>query len=181
MELAVQDYVMKNRDLFESVQNVKNNISGTPRAGEHTILNYNKILDEMIKYLHGFHDYKTSGNQQYKHKVIKSTYAFYNNMFDHTNKKYRKKIILSEFPNINYQFIAKSKDLNHVIRKMKSSVDNEVLNLARITEGQYKKLAKVNKDDMNIYLWLVQNASISAELRSFYQDDSTPVMHKIKK
>lgn len=182
MELAVQDYVLKNRDLFEDVQNSKakaSTSSARSGPGEHSILNYTKILEEMVKFLKGFHDYKQSGDKKYTNKVLQSTYSFYNNMFK--DPKYRKKISLSEFPQMNYKFIEKSKELNTIIRSMKKSVDNEVLNLAKVTENQYKKLAKVNHDDMKLYLWLTSNLTISAELRSYYGDHSTPVMHKVRK
>ena len=174
--LAVQDYVLKNRDLFTAVQDSSHRNQGNSRIGEHTILNYTKILDEMIKYLKGYREYKSSGEKTYKHKVLESTYTFYNKMFE--SDKYRKKIAISEFPDLNYKFIERSKELNAFIRAMKKSVDNETLNVARVTEKQYKKLAKVNHDDMMIYMWLTTNQSISSELRVYYNDPTTPVMHK---
>jgi len=178
---SVQDYILKNRDMFELVQDVRDNPSGTStsRNGEHTMLNYGKILDDMINYLEGFQSYKRSGEKKYKHKVITSTYGFYNAMF--TSDKYRKNITLSEFASNNFKFVEKSKKLNTLIKQMRKSVDNEVLNVARISENQYKKLAKVNRDDMKIYLWLVKGKSISDDLREFYSDNTSPVMHKIKK
>jgi hypothetical protein len=173
---VIQDYVLKNRDLFTAVQDMGHRNVGTSRLGEHTILNYTKILDEMIKYIKGYREYKSSGEKNYKHKVLDSTYTFYNKMFE--SDKYRKNISLSDFPDMNYKFIERSKELNAYIRKMKQSVDNETLNMARVTEKQYKKLAKVNHDDMLIYMWLMHNQSISPELRSYYNDPTTPVMHK---
>ena len=175
--LAVQDYVLKNRDLFTAIQDMSHSNMGTSRLGEHSVLNYTKILEEMIKYLKGYREYKSSGEKTYKHKVLESTYAFYNKMFE--SDKYRKKISLSEFPELNYKFIEKSKELNAFIRQMKKSVDNETLNVARVTEKQYKKLAKVNHDDMLLYMWLTSNRSISQELRVYYNDPTTPVMHKV--
>lgn len=171
----IQAYVMKARDLFEDVQSTEGSTSYT-RAGQQSILNYEKILDDMMMYLKGYQKYHESKNNSYRHKVIQQTYTFYNNMFK--DPKYRKKIALSNFPQNNYKFIQKSKELNTVIKNMKRSVDNETLNLARVTENQYKKIAKVNKDDMNIYLWLHKGQSVSSELRSFYGDRTTPVMHK---
>lgn len=182
MELAIQDYILQNRDLFEGVQNSKSSsVSASPRngPGKHYVLNYLKILDEMIKYLKGYHDYKKAGDKKYISKILQSTYSFYDKMFK--DPKYRKEITLSEFPQINYKFIEKSKELNSLIRGMKKSIDNEVLNLAKVTENQYKKLAKVNRDDMKIYLWLTTNSQISGELRAFYGDFSTPVMHKVRR
>ena len=98
-----------------------------------------------------------------------------------TSDKYRKNITLSEFASNNFKFVEKSKKFNTLIKQMRKSVDNEVLNVARISENQYKKLAKVNRDDMKIYLWLVKGKSISDDLREFYSDNTSPVMHKIKK
>lgn len=177
--LAVQDYVLKNRDLFTAVHDTSRSNQGTSRLGNHSILNYPKILDEMIKYLKGYREYKSSGEKTYKHKVLESTYTFYNKMFE--SDKYRKKITLSDFPELNYKFIERSKELNAFIRAMKKSVDNETLNIARVTEKQYKKLAKVNHDDMLLYMWLTCNQSISPELRAYYNDPTTPVMHKVNK
>ena len=177
----VRDYILKNREMFEDVQDARKKNSGTSRVGEHSVLNYPKILDDMIKYLKGFKDYKGSGSKTYKHRVIQSTYNFYNSMFDsNENGKYRKKITLSEFPNMNYKFIEKSKELHQLIQDMKKSVDNETLNLVRVTEKQYKKIAKVNRDDMVLYMWLASDLVCPANVRSFYGDPSTPVMHKTK-
>jgi hypothetical protein len=102
-------------------------------------------------------------------------------MFDTRNNKYRKTITISEFPNMNYKFIEKTKDLNKLIMQMKTSVDNQTLNMAKITESQYKKLAKVNHDDMLLYMWLTNDVNCPSNLRAFYGDKSTPVMHKIEK
>lgn len=174
--MAIQDYVLKNRDLFTSVQDAYRDNDGSSRFGTHTVLNYTKILDEMLKYIKTYREYKSSGENTYKHKVLDSTYTFYNKMFE--SEKYRKKIALSEFHKLNYQFIERSKELNAFLKKMKSSVDNETLNMVRVTERQYKKLSKVNHDDMLIYLWLTKNQSISPDLRAYYNDPTTPVMHK---
>lgn len=178
----VREYIMKNRDIFEDVQKARHENSGTSRVGEHSILNYPKMIEDMVRYVEGFKKYKNDGNKEYKHKVLQSTYNFYNGMFSGDEKSdYRKKISLSEFPNLNYKFIEKSKKLHQLIQELKGSIDNETLNLITVTEKQYKKIAKVNKDDMKIYMWLSANMSISAELRTFYEDPRTPVMHKVKK
>lgn len=178
----VREYIMKNRDIFEDVQKAHHENSGTPRVGEHSILNYPKMIEDIIRYVEGFKKYKNDGNNEYKHKVLQSTYTFYNNMFSSSEQSsYRKRISLSEFPNLNYKFIEKSKKLHQLIQELKGSIDNETLNLITVTEKQYKKIAKVNKDDMKIYMWLSANMSIPAELRSFYEDPNTPVMHKVKR
>lgn len=178
----VKEYIMKNRNIFEDVQKAHRENSGTTRVGEHTILNYPKMVEDLTKYVEGFKKYKDSGDSSYKHKVLKSTYNFYNGMFDSSEKsKYRKIITLSEFPNLNYKFIEKSKDLHQLLKDLKGSVDNETLNLVNVTEKQYKKIAKVNKDDMILYMWLSANLTCPAELRAYYNDPNTPVMHKRKK
>lgn len=181
LSTEVKDYIMKNRDIFEDVQNARKVNSGSPRVGEHSVLNYPKIMDEIIKYVEGFKKYKDDGDKSYKHRVLNSTYTFYNNMFDGDERsKYRKIITLSEFPNMNYKFIEKSKILHRLLKELKGSVDNETLNLITVTEKQYKKIAKVNKDDMQLYLWLSSNLACSSEIRTYYGDPKTPVMHKKK-
>ena len=82
LSTEVKDYIMKNRDIFEDVQNARKVNSGSPRVGEHSVLNYPKIMDEIIKYVEGFKKYKDDGDKSYKHRVLNSTYTFYNNMFD---------------------------------------------------------------------------------------------------
>lgn len=179
MSTEIKDYIMKNRNIFEDVQNSRKENSGSSRVGEHSILNYPKIMDDIIKYMQGFKKYKDSGDSSYKHKVIQSTYTFYNKMFDaDSNSKYRKNITLSEFPNMNYKFIEKSKELHQLLKELKGSIDNETVNMITVTERQYRKIAKVNKDDMRLYLWLSSNATISTDIRTYYNDPKTPVMHK---
>ena len=59
--------------------------------------------------------------------------------------------------------------------------------LIRLTNNQYKKLAKVCRDDMKIYLWLTTSGSkffayhLDETTRSAYSDKKAPVMHKYVK
>lgn len=172
----IRDYIIKNRDIFMDVQNTSRNNSGNFRQGTHTILNYPKILDQMLEYVRGFRSYRKGGNDIHKRELLENTYGFYNGMFE--KDKWRKKIALSEFNEMNYKFIERSKELNAFLKELKRSVDTQTLQIAKVTERQYKKLAKVNHDDMLIYLWLTKNQSINSDLKAFYNDPTTPVMHK---
>lgn len=180
-ESIARDYFIKNRDLFSDVQDVNSKMNGSISSGEHSILNYELIISEMTKYLEGYQRYKRDGNDKYKHDVLTSTYQYFDKMFDPNSKKYRKKMSLSKFSDMNKNFVIKTKEFINVINTMKKSVDNETLSLARISENQFKKLSKVHSDDMKLYMWLVANASIPSDLRVNYNDTHTPVMHKLKK
>jgi RNase P/RNase MRP subunit p29 len=79
---------------------------------------------------------------------------------------------------MNYKFIEKSKELHQLLKELKGSVDNETVNMITVTERQYRKIAKVNKDDMKLYLWLSSNATIPTDIRTYYNDPKAPVMHK---
>ena len=178
---VARDYFIKNRDLFSDVQDATSRYGDHIRLGEHTVLNYSLIISEMTKYLEGYQRYKRDGNNKYKHDVLSSTYAFYDKMFDPRSTKYRKKIPLTKFSEMNKEFVTKSKEFISIINTMKKSVDNETLSLAKVSENQFKKLSKVHSDDMKIYMWLVSNISIDPTLRNHYSDTNAPVMHKYKK
>ena len=59
----IKEYIMKNRDIFEDVQKAHHENSGTPRVGEHSILNYPKMIEDMTRYVEGFKKYKNSDYQ----------------------------------------------------------------------------------------------------------------------
>lgn len=173
----IKDYILKQKDLFTDVQKTKTDgLASSSRIGKHSVLNYPKLVEDMIKYLAGFKDYKMKSEKSFKHKVLSSTYSFYNDMF--TLDKYRKTISLSEFSELNYKFIEKTKELQSVLSDLSKSVDNEVRNIVEVSEKQYKKIGKVNRDDMLTYMWLVGNVPISQQLKAYYNDPQTPVMHK---
>jgi hypothetical protein len=58
--------------------------------------------------------------------------------------------------------------------------------LLELTDNQYKKVSKVNKDDIEIYFWLLYDKTyknhdhkydLPTSLRVAYNTPSTPVMH----
>ena len=185
MNLSIKDYVIKNKTLFEDVANEYNNISHQYDT-EYTILDYEKIISQMIEYVEGYVSYMESGNDKYSGKVISTTKAFYDSMFD--SKEYRKTIVLSEFRASNKKFLEKTRELQTLLEKCtEDKAKSELCALCEMTDKQYRKLGKVLRDDMQIYLWLVSsnskvfNKTISAELRSNFYDKSTPVMHQKKR
>jgi hypothetical protein len=64
---------------------------------------------------------------------------------------------------------------------------SEMNALITLTNNQYKKLSRVMKDDMKIYLWLSTSNSklfaysIDNATRSEFSNNNSPVMHKAPK
>ena len=106
-----------------------------------------------------------------------------------TDKEYKRKINLSEFRDINFNYLKRTKELQSVVEStLKDAESNGELNsLIRMIDNQFKKLAKVNRDDMKIYLWIVNSDStffkfkLDEKTRKAYYDKSSPVMHKVVK
>ena len=104
------------------------------------------------------------------------------------DEKYRRIITLSDFRNLNKLFLIKTKELQTLLETYSEDKSNlEVHAMCEMTDNQYRKIAKVHKDDMQIYMWLVRsNSSVFYKAldektkRAFY-DNSTPVMHQVKK
>jgi hypothetical protein len=184
MELSIKSYVASNKTLFEDVADEYMNVSHQYDT-KYTILDYEKIMSDMIEYVQGYVSYYDSGSDKYEGKVIATTKSFYDSMFD--NKTYRKTIVLSDFRDINKKFLEKTKELQDLLEKYSDDkTRTELCALCEMTDKQYRKLGKVYRDDMRIYLWLatsnskVFNTSLDPELRSHFYDKSTPVMHEKK-
>ena len=179
-ELSTRKCVENNRNLFEDVAKGFVNAKDMYRT-EYSILNYEMILDQMIQFIDGYVEYANDNTKQYEGKVLAVTRNFFNSMFI-DKKKYRKKINLDEFVEINKRYLEKTKQLQSIIERYlkDGSISRELDSLLRLTDNQYKKIAKVYRDDMKIYLWLT---SSNSKFFAYHLDESTrsPVMHKVDK
>lgn len=185
--LETKLYVKDATSLFEDVVESHNRIQTDTR--EFSILNYEKMLNDMIEFIKGYNDYKRGSTGKYKGQVVGSMASFYNKMFT-DEKTYRKKIHLRDMNDLIETFLKKTKELNDLLDSMvhDAELDVEVKNVIEVTNNQYRKIAKVNRDDMRIYLWLCykdtfrrDTFSIPLELRLAFKDKRTPVMHEVPK
>lgn len=184
--LSTRLFVAENKKIFEDVAK-DYKISSRYRIAKYTILDYRKILDELCAFVRGYYDYKQKNDDKYKNKVFESTRAFYNKMFT-DDDKYRKEISLPQMKDINKGFLEGTKKLQDLLEEYipKSKDDIEFHRVLIMTDNQYRKISKVYRDDMEIYLWLATDGStvyehhIPAKLRADYLDTSTPVMHPKK-
>ena len=182
-ELETRKCTEANKNLFEDVANGYVNAKDIYRV-QYTILDYEKIIDQMIEYLDGYVRYSKSDNDKYNGKVLTVTRSFFDKMF--TEKEYRMKINLEQFQDVNKTYLKKTKELQSVIETYLSdkSISAEMESLIRLTNNQYRKLAKVCRDDMKIWLWLTTSNSkhfkyhLDNATQSAYADKKSPVMHK---
>lgn len=183
--LSSKSYVKNMMNKFEDVAESRENQKMDPRV--FTILNYDKILDEMCQYVKGYIEYKEKGSDKYKGQVMGNTIQFYNRMFTDT-KKYRRKMYLSDMKDIITDFLKRTKDLQKVMEDHvdECSVDPEMKILLELTDNQFKKVSKVNKDDVEIYFWLLYEGThknydhkydLPTSLKVAYNTPTTPVIH----
>ena len=149
-ELSTRKCVESNKSLFEDVANGFVDAKDMFQV-KYEMLNYPLILDEMIQFVDGYVEYAKDNNKRYEGKVLTISRNFYDSMF-RDKKKYRKKIDLSEFKDINRQYLEKTKQLQTVIEKYindnkDGKISNELNSLIILTNNQYKKIAKVHKSD----------------------------------
>lgn len=179
-ELSTQSFVIQNKTTFEEINDSFNKASASARIGRQNILNYAKMMNDMIDYIDGYLEYKDSGDDKYRNKVDDSTVAFYNRMFTDA-ATYRMDIALNEFRDINREYLECTKRLQDKLQELEDCVDIEAKRVLHISDRQYRKIAKVFKDDMQIYLWLACGKSIDNKLKVYYGDITTPVMHSVNR
>ena len=156
-------------------------------AKYYTILNYDKMLDELIEYLDGYRKYTEGDTKKYDGKVLTITHTFFDKMFS-DKAKYRRKIQLREFSNISTSFLRKTRQLKAIMEDILKTKDisAEMHQMVKITDNQYRKIARVHSDDMKIYLWLTTagsplfSYSIDGSTRSAFNNPTTPVMHEYR-
>ena len=182
-ELETRKCVANNKNLFEDVAKTFINAKDIYKA-QYNLLNYDMILDQMIEFVEGYKQYEAADDKKYEGKVLKISQNFYDKMF--TDKKYRKVIHLEQYKDMNKSYLKKTKQLQTIIETYlkDKSISAELNALIRLTNNQYKKLAKVCRDDMKIYLWLTTSNSkffayhIDEATRSAFSNKNAPVMHK---
>lgn len=185
-ELATRKCVENNRSLFEDVAKGFVNAKDIYHT-EYSILDYETILNQMIEFVDGYAQYSKEGDKKYNGKVLTISRNFYDRMF--TDKKYRRKITLDQFKDVNTIFLQKTKQIQNLIEGYLKQEEktSEMSSFLSLTNNQYKKIAKVYRDDMKIYLWLTTSNSkffsfnLDASTRSEFTNKFAPVMHKAKK
>lgn len=185
-ELATRKCVENNRSLFEDVAKGFVNAKDIYQT-EYSILDYETILNQMIEFVDGYAQYSKEGDKKYNGKVLTISRNFYDRMF--TDKKYRRKITLDQFKDVNTIFLQKTKQIQNLIEGYLKQEEktSEMSSFLSLTNNQYKKIAKVYRDDMKIYLWLTTSNSkffsfnLDASTRSEFTNKFSPVMHKAKK
>lgn len=186
-ELETRKCVENNKNLFEDVAKGYINAKDIYRV-QYSILNYSKIIDQMIEFIDGYKSYADTDDKKYDGKVLSISRNFYDRMF--TDKdKYRMKINLEQFKDINKEYLIKTKQLQSLIESYLAdkNMTSEMNALITLTNNQYKKLSRVMKDDMKIYLWLSTSNSklfaysIDNSTRSEFSNNNSPVMHKAPK
>jgi hypothetical protein len=141
----------------------------------------------MIDFIDGYKQYSEADKHEYDGKILRISQKFYDKMF--TDKKYRKVIDLDQYKDMNSSYLKKTKTLQTIIETYlkDKTISAEMDALIRLTNNQYKKLAKVCRDDMKIYLWLTTSGSkffayhLDETTRSAYSNKKAPVMHKYVK
>lgn len=182
-ELSTRKCVADNRNLFEDVAKGFVDAKDIYKV-QYTVLDYDMILDQMIEFIDGYKQYASGEDHKYDGKVLTISRNFYDKMF--TDKKYRKKITLEQYKELNASYLRKTKQLQTIIETYlkDKTISAEMDSLIRLTDNQYKKLAKVCRDDMKIYLWLTTSKSkffayhLDETTRSAFANKNAPVMHK---
>jgi hypothetical protein len=183
--LSMKGFVVENKGLFEQVAK-DYKYSTKYREKKYTQLNYGMILNEMVEFVNGYIEYKEKDSEKFRGKVLGTAKSFYDDMFTN-KKKYRKKLYLPDIKNSYADFLRGTKNLQDLLEKNvdRAKADPEFDMLITMTDNQYRKLSKVCRDDMQIYLWLATEGSsyeyhISGKLRADFVDDHTPVLHPKK-
>ena len=183
--LSTKVFVAENKKLFEDVAK-EYKYDTKKREKRYTQLNYRYILKEMIDFVKGYIDYKENGSDKYRGKVLGTAKSFYDDMFIN-KKKYRRKLVLPEIKNTYTDYLYGTRDLQKLLEANldRAKEDPEFRMLLTMTDNQYRKLSKVCRDDMQIYLWLATEDTsyqyrISGKLRADFIDDNTPVIHPKK-
>ena len=182
-DLATKKFILDAKGTFEDMAST---VIRTSHPDKYTMLNYEEILDKMCDYIESYVEYKKSGDEKYRGKVLTTTRAFYDNIF--MEKRYRKKLTLKQISKTNETFLKGTKAFQAVMEKYikKQDQDYELQEMLILSNNQYKKLSNVYNDDMKIFMWLAAGTSnmysysIDPKLRAAYYDLTTPVIHSAK-
>ena len=187
MAKEIEQIVCEYRTMFEDVARTHLNVRPSD-AVLYTAMNYEKILQEMCTFLEGYVSYMDEGKSDYDGKIISSTKKFYDAMFSDLSAEspYRKQITLEDMKHINESFIEGTQNLKTVMESvMEKYPCHETEQLVTMSKNQYGKLAKVYRDDMQLYMWLAtKNSRVNPKCapiknRVDFWDLKTPVMHRL--
>lgn len=186
-ELSMKKFVSSSGNIFEDVANSHENAKDIFKT-EYSILNYGEILDKMVEFVDGYCNYaKGPEKNKFDGKVTNISKAFYDKMFT-DKKKYRTTINLKDFKKISVTFLQKTKKLQTVMGNcIKENTTAEANAFIRLTNNQYDRLARVFREDMQIYLWLSSTNSkafahkIDNTTREKFNSKNTPNMHVYRK
>lgn len=183
--LSMKAFVVDNKDLFQQVAH-EYKYDTKKRERQYTQLNYRYILKEMVDFVNGYIEYKEKDSSKYAGKVLGTAKSFYDGMFSN-KKKYRRKLFLPEIKDTYADFLRGTKELQSLLEANlnRGNIDPEFRMLLTMTDNQYRKISKVCRDDMQIYLWLATEDTsyeyhISGKLRADFVDSNTPVIHPRK-
>lgn len=183
-DLATKAFILKAKDTFEDMAKC---VIRTTNPKKYTMLKYEEILEKMGKYIESYVDYKKTGDEKYRGKVLITTKTFFDNMFIEENK-YRTKLTLKQISKTSEPFLKATKEFQSIMEKYieKQDQDYELQQMLIMANNQYKKLSRVYHDDMKIYMWLATKDSsiaptykIPAELRTAFYNVSAPVIHPV--
>lgn len=185
---TIKSFISDNSNLFIKVSNSVAKIRSIDDVN-YTILNYDKIISEMHEFVEGFMSYHEKGGTEYSDKILQTTISFCDKMF--TKLEYRKQITLEEFKDINHSFLVKTKELKTLLdgcdKSLEADNDYELRQMLNLINKQYSKVSGIMKDDMSIYMWLstqgctipALRATLAPDLINAFQNNATPVMHKM--
>jgi hypothetical protein len=178
-DLETYKFVKANKILFDDVQKESDRVSNAPKSEIYTILNYRRIIGDLCDYLEGYMDYADSdNNKKYGNTILAKTAKFYDSMF--YDKRYRMKFTLPDFVDVSEDYLERTKELQDLMLKI-DNIDDELHAMLIMTNNQYRKLSKVFKDDIQIWMWLsgIRNhENPPTDLRQKFLNKSTPCIHK---
>ena len=187
MAREIEQIICEYRTMFEDVAKTAPNVRPADDV-LYTSMDYGKILQEMCAFLEGYISYKDEGKTDYDGKVITSTKKYYDTMFANSgvDDPYRHQITMADMGTVNESFIQGTQRLKMVMETMmEKHPDLESESLITMSRNQYNKLAKVYRDDMQLYLWLATKSSkvnpkcAPIKDRVNFWDVNTPVMHRL--
>ena len=188
MAKGIEQIVCEYRTMFEDVATTHlNNLPGDDVL--YSVMDYGKILQEMCTFLEGYLSYREKADDRYDGKLIPTTKKYYDNMFATQNSAespYRKQMTLVDMQMINESYVQGTLNLKTVMESMLEKYpDSETEQIVGMTNNQYGKLAKVYRDDMELYLCLATKQSrvnpkcAQVGNRVNFWDTNTPVMHRL--
>lgn len=187
MAKELEQIVCEYRTMFEDVASTVPNIRPNDDV-LYSSMNYEKILQSMCTFLEGYISYRDANDSKYDDHIITSTCNYFNAMFSNMNSDspYRQQVTLADMKHVNESFISGTQQLKVVMESMMEKYpDFETQQLVTMSQNQYRKLAKVYRDDMDLYLWLAtRNSRVNPKCTSIqnrvnFMDVSTPVIHRL--